>query len=391
MNGDLDIRQADDTRSRKRFLELPFRLFRDDPNWVPPLRSAQRKVLAGKTAFFDRAEMVLFLAERSGTTVGRVAAIHNKAYNAYHGDDVGFFGFFECDARDVEAARALLGRVESWLLARGLKTLRGPVSPSMNAKCGLLVEGFDTPPMALMPYNPESYVGVLESLGLRKCKNLYAYRIEAKDVLPGTEGRDRLARLGRALRRRHREVNLRCVDMRNYQREILRFMRVFEEARRNNWGYVPMTEKEILETAAQMKRVIDPEIVILAEVDGVPAGALLAIPNVNRALAAVNGRLLPFGFLRLFREMKRVTEMRILGVAALEKHRHKGITALLFLEAILRGWARGYRLAEASWVLEDNQLSDQTIRSVFNPERYKTYRIYEKRLGAEGRRVPDAK
>ena len=383
MNGDLRIRPADDAGSRKRFVELPFRLYRNDPNWAPPLRSAQQKVLSCQTAFFDkgsRAEMALFLAERSGVTVGRIAAIHNKAHNAYRQDDVGFFGFFECDARDVEAARALLARVEGWLLARGLRTLRGPVNPSMNGECGLLVEGFDRPPMTLMPYNPESYVGILESLGLRKCKDLYAYLIEAEEVRPGTGPGDRLVRLVSALRRRHPEVSVRSVDMRNYLRDILRFMVVFEEARRDNWGYVPLTQKEILETAAQMKRVIDPSLIILAEVNGEPAGALLAIPNLNRGLAAVNGRLLPLGFIKFFRELKRVTESRVLGIATLKKHRRKGITAMLFLEEVLRSMAGGYRRAEASWVLEDNQLSDESIRSAFVPRRYKTYRIYEKPL-----------
>jgi GNAT superfamily N-acetyltransferase len=380
MNGNLQVRQADDARSRKRFIELPFRLYRNDPNWVPPLRSAQAKTLAGKTAFFDHAEMALFLAERSGAAIGRIAAIHNKAHSARYQDGVGFFGFFECDALDTEAAQALFGKAEGWLRARGLKTLRGPASPSMNDECGLLVDGFDRPPMAMMPYNPESYAGLLELLGLRKCKDLYAYLINGEEVRPGTEVGDRLVRLAGALRCRHPEVHLRSMNMRNYPHDILRFIGLFEEARRDNWGCVPLTENEILQTAAQMKRVIDPEIIILAEVSGRPAGALLAIPNVNRALAAVNGRLLPLGFLRFFRELRRVDEMRIFGVAVLKEYRHLGITAMLFLEEVLRGTARGYRLAEASWVLEDNQLSDKSIRNAFNPRRYKTFRIYEKPL-----------
>jgi hypothetical protein len=384
MNGELHIRPADDGRSRKQFLELPFRLYRNDPNWVPPLRSAQAKIFSGKTAFFDhgRAEMALFLAERSGVTVGRIAAIHNRAHNAHYRDDVGFFGFFECDGQDVEAAGALLKRVEGWLGARGLKTLRGPVSPSMNGECGLLIEGFDRPPMALMPYNPQSYVGFLESaaLGLSKCKDLYAYLIDAEEVRPGTAPGDRLVRLVAAMRRRHPEVTVRSVDMRNYPRDLLRFIDVFEEARRDNWGCVPLTKEEIFETAAQMKRVIDPSLVIVAEVNGEPAGALLAIPNLNRGLAAVKGRLLPLGFLRFFRELKRVTEARVLGIAALKKYRRMGITAMLLLEEIHCCVAGGYRWVEASWILEDNQLSDETIRSALVPRRYKTYRIYEKQL-----------
>jgi len=382
MSGDLEIREARDRRSRKAFLNLPFVLYRDDPHWVPPLRQAHAKLFAGKTAFFDHAEMALFLAERDGRAVGRIAAIHNTAHNAHYDDRVGFFGFFECSPDDADAAAGLLSRAEAWLADRGLDTIRGPVNPSMNAECGLLIEGFDCPPMVMMPYNPRAYVDFLATAGFRKCKDLYAYLIHDKKLLPGTEKHERLVRTSSVLRRRHPEVRLHCLDMKRYQQEILRFLAVFDEARRQNWGYVPLTEKEILETAAEMKMVVDPEIVIFAEVAGEPAGALIAIPNISGALKAVNGRLFPFGFLKFLREMKRVDQMRVLGIAAIEKHRTKGITALLLMEVILRSIERRYHVAEASWVLEDNDMSNRTISKGLSPTRYKTYRIYEKSVGA---------
>ena len=378
MSGDLTIRRAEGGRDRRRFLDLPLQLYRDDPNWVPPLRRAAARLYAGKTAFFQHAEMALLLAQRDGRDVGRIAAIHNRAHNEHHADRVGFFGFFECLPDDAEAAAALLAAAENWLRPRGLASIRGPVNPSMNAECGLLVDGFGSRPFALMPYNPPAYPALLESAGLRKVKDLYALKIVIENMVPGTEARERLDRLAAALHRRHPEVALRPVDMRNYKREVVRFMGVFEEARRNNWGYVPVTERELLETAGDMKGIIDPEIVLVAEVDGEPAGALLAIPNINRGLALAKGRLCPLGLYRFLREMRRVWDMRVFGVAALEKHRTKGITALLFLEVILRGSVRGYRVAEASWILEDNLVSAQTITNAFKSEHYKTYRIYEK-------------
>jgi GNAT superfamily N-acetyltransferase len=382
MNGDLDIRPAEGARSRREFLDLPFRLYRDDPNWAPPLRSAQAKLLAGKTAFFRRAELALFLARRSAQAVGRIAAIHNRAHLERHQDGVGFFGFFECRQGDLQAAAALFRSAEDWLRQRGLTTLRGPVNPSMNAECGLLIDGFDSPPMAMMAYNPPFYAELLEAQGLRKLKDLYAYRIEEEMVRPGSPAVDRLRRLAEALQRRHPEVALRTLNMRDYAREVPRFMQVFEEARHNNWGYVPLSPQEIAEVAQQMKHVLDPEIVLLAEVDGQPAGAMLCVPNVNRALAAVRGRLFPLGFLKFFRELKRVREMRVVGSAALERFRPKGVAARLFAECIVRASARGYRLAEASWVLEDNLIPDRTIQGAVNPQRYKTYRLYEKPLTA---------
>ena len=378
MTGQLLIRPVADRAALRRFADLPEHLYRLDPHWVPPLRSAQLHLLAGKTAFFQHAHMALFLAYRDGRIVGRIAAIHNRAHNAHYSDTVGFFGFFECAPDDRAAARGLLAAAENWLAARGLTVIRGPVNPSMNGQCGLLIEGFDRPPMALMPYNPPAYPALLESLGLAKCKDLFAYLIEYAGVRPGSEKGERLRRLGEALKKRNSGVTLRTIDMRRYQEDVLRFMAVFEEARKHNWGYVPLTRAEILETARELRRIIDPEIVIIAEVNGRPAGAMLAIPNFNLPLAAVRGRLFPFGFLRFFRELKRVREARILGSAALVHDRAKGITAALFVEILRRGIKRGYRSAEASWVLEDNQMPNLTIQGAADPVLYKKYRIYEK-------------
>jgi len=380
MNADLNIQRITGGLARKRFIELPFALYRDDPHWVPPLNRDQEKILCGGTAFFANAEMNLFLALRGNEVVGRIAAIHNRAHLAAHGDGVGFFGFFECAPGDAQAAGGLLKAAEDFLRSRGLATVRGPVNPSMNSACGLLVEGFDSPPMILMPHNPPYYGPMLESLGLAKCKDLYAYAISSDIVGAGTPALDRLLRLTEAVRRRCPEVTLRTLNMRDYEREVLRFIGIFEEARRNNWGYVPLTREEILQSAREMKRIIDPELIILAEAGGQPAGALLALPNVNRAMAVLKGRLGPVGLLRFMCRMRRIDDMRVIGVAALEKYRRKGITGLLFGQVILNGLKRGIRLAEASWVLEDNFNSNQTIQGAFNPRRYKTYRIYEKSL-----------
>jgi len=379
----LEIICADGRGARRQFLELPYRLYRDDPNWVPPLRSRQRRLFAGRGAFLEHADMALLLARRGGRPVARVAAIHNRAHNDRHGDRVGFFGFFECARDDAGAAAAVLGAAETWLAARGLDTLRGPVNPSMNAECGLLVDGFDSPPMALMPYNPPQYAALLESAGLAKCKDLYAYLLLGERLDETTAPRERLARLAAAARKRHPELSIRCLDMADYQADVLRFLDVFERARRDNWGHVPLTRAEALQTAAELRRVVDPGLIFLAEVAGRPAGASLALPNISPALAAAGGRLLPFGWLRFARQLKRTREMRIFGIAALEPYRHMGITGLLFLETILAGLARGIRRAEASWVLEDNLMSNRSITGGLAPELYKTYRIYEKAIGGQ--------
>ncbi len=383
MIGRLEICEALSRADVGDFLELPYRLYAGHPHWVPPLRSAHRKVFTRKTAFFEHGQMALFLARRDGQAVGRIAAIHNHAHNRQHNDRVGFFGFFEVDVRDEQAKEvvdALVRSAERWLTGHGLTDIRGPVNPSMNGECGLLIDGFDLPPVALMPYNPPEYAPLLESAGLAKCKDLFAYEVVADKVEGGAMARERMERLRTLTKRRHPELEIRPIDMRNFDSEIERFMAVFEQARRNNWGYVPVTPAEMRETAHELKGVVDPEIILLATVAGQPAGASLAIPDVNRGLAAAGGRLLPLGFVRFLRAMRSVHVIRVVGIAALPQYRHMGITALLMLETISRGLPKGYDTAEASWVLEDNVMSNRTIQAGLESRLYKTYRLYEKTI-----------
>ena len=383
MIGRLEISEAVTRADVGDFLDLPYRLYAGQAHWVPPLRSAQRKIFARKSAFFEHAQMALFLARRDGHPVGRIAAIHNHAHNRQHNDRVGFFGFFEVDPRDEQAKEvvdALVRSAERWLTGHGLTAIRGPVNPSMNGECGLLIDGFDLAPVALMPYNPPEYAPLLESAGLAKVKDLFAYEVVADKVESGAAARERLERLRTLAKRRHPELSIRAIDMRDFANEIERFMAVFEQARRNNWGYVPVTPSELRETAHELKSVVDPEIILLATVDGQPAGASLAIPDVNRGLAAAGGRLLPLGFMRFLRAMRSVNTIRVIGIAALPQYRHMGITGLLMLETICRGLPKGYNRAEASWVLEDNVMSNRTIQSGLEPRLYKTYRLYEKTI-----------
>lgn len=189
-----------------------------------------------------------------------------------------------------------------------------------------------------------------------------------------------MVRLAEVMKRRHPEVSVRTIDMRRYQQEVLDLVELFEAARDSNWGHVPLTKAEALEMAKDLKAVVDPDLILVGEVDGKPAGVSMALPNINRAIAACRGRLFPLGVLRFLRAMKRIHEIRIFGIAVMEQYRHLGITGLLFLETTLRGRAKGIDIGEASWVLEDNDMSNRTIQNVLEPEHYKTYRIYEKSI-----------
>jgi len=380
MNSRLEILMVGDARGRKRFLQFPYRKYKGHPFWVPPLRQSQARLFRQETVFFEHADMQLFLAERAGTVIGRIAAIVNRGHNEHYGDKLGFFGFFECNDEDAEAAKALVAEAGKWLAEQGMTEMRGPFSPSMNSECGLLIMGFDSPPMILMPYTPPAYPALFEAAGLHKEKDLYAYEVQTAKMKSGTRVHARLSKLVQRMQKRYPEITIRTLNMERYEEEILKFMHVFEEARRGNWGYVPVREDEFLESAREMKQIVDPRIVVLAEVNGEPAGVSMSLPNVNRALLGLNGRLLPFNIFRFLYRLKHMRECRIFGIASLEKFRHMGITSLLLMQDILWAVELGYDVGEASWVLEDNIRSSRTIEHGLDPVHYKTYRIYQKTI-----------
>ena len=384
MKHQIQVVPVETPSARREFLELPYRLYAGDPNWVAPLRTAQKKMFDGRTAFHRHAHMTLLLAREGITPAARVAVIENRAHNQHYADRTGFFGFFECAPDKPEAGRAILERACAMLAERGCDRARGPMNPSMNAECGLLIQGFDSPPAALMPYNPPEYPAIFEQAGFRKCKDLLAYLVTSERMHPGARDYDRLMKLAARVRKRHPEITVHALDKKRIEEQILRYIPVFEEARRNNWGYVPVSREEIIEMAREMKAVVDPRIITFAEVRGAPAGVALALPDFHEALRGLDGRLFPFGLVRFLWRLRRVRNIRVFGVAALEKYRNLGITTVVLAETISRAQAAGYRDAEASWVLEDNLQSNRVIQQALNPVHYKTYRIYEKAL--DGRR-----
>jgi len=361
----------------KSFLRLPWSIYPPDPHWVPPLLRLQARELdPDRHAFYQDAERELFLARRGGQVVGRIAAIVNHAHNRRHDDRVGFFGYFECIS-DQAVGGALFRAAGEWLAARGMEAIRGPVSPSMNASCGLLIEGFDSSPYILMPYNPPYYADLIQAAGLRKIKDLYAYRILAERL---GDAMKRLDRIASAMFRRHPDLTIRTIEMKRYEEEVHLFSAVFEQARTDNWGHVPMSRAEVTALAREMKPLLKPHFLLIAEVAGKPAGCTLALLDVNRLIKPLNGRLFPFGFLRLMTGLRRLHRARVFGIATLPEYRPLGVTAVLLSEFLRRGIRGGCFEAEASWVLEDNYLSNRTLSNTLRPERYKTYRLYERKL-----------
>ncbi|MCC7416089.1 MAG: GNAT family N-acetyltransferase [Acidobacteria bacterium] len=358
----------------REFVELPYRLYATDPRWIPELRrDAVRRLSPEYNPFLAHAEMALFLARRAdGSTCGRIAAIEDRAHNDVHTEQAGWFGFFE--AADAASAGALLEAVERWAIARGARVIRGPVNPSLNDTAGLLVDGFDEPPYLLMPYNPRVYAEYIEGEGFRKAKDLWAWDLDLTRPLGG-----RIVRLaGRA--RRRSGVRVRTVDMRAYDDELGRLLDVYREAWEDNWGFVPPTQAEVRQFADDLKPVIDPEIVLIAEIDGRVAGCVVTLPDVNQVLARMGGSLLPFGLWHFLRRRRIIDRARVVLLGVLPAYRRAGLYPLLVEEVYRRGIARGYRRAELSWTLEDNDEINAGI-AASGGRHYKTYRLYEKPIG----------
>ena len=359
------------------FIKLPFGLYRDDPNWVPPLFYTERHRFNPKTnPFLQHADHQLFLARRDGQVVGRISAQVDHEHNRFHQERTGFFGFFESQD-DPETARALLGSAEDWLREQGMEAARGPLSFSINQEVGLLVEGFDTPPMIMTPHSRPYYGRLIEGAGFHKVKDLYAWRWDWETVPAKAH------RAVEALRQRP-DITIRTGDIRRFDEEIAIILDVFNSAWSENWGFVPVTPAEARRLAEELRQIVDPNIVIIVEVEGKPAGVLLAAPNINEAIHDLNGRLFPFGWARLLWRLKvsRIKTGRLMILGVRKEYRTRRYLAMAYLlcdEIYRRARQRGYRWAELSWTLEDNSSVNTIIRNIGIPL-YKTYRIYEKPL-----------
>jgi GNAT superfamily N-acetyltransferase len=358
----------------RRFIRLPWRLYSGDAAWVPPLIADVRAILDRRRHPFHRhAETEYFLAWRGREPVGRIAATINHRHDEFHGERAGFFGFFETED-DEDVARALLAAAEAWLRERGATFCRGPLSFSTNEEAGLgvLIDGFEHPPVIQMAHTLPYYPRLLESAGYVKAKDLLAYLIDNEDPP------ERLVRGVERLQRAER-IRIRPLDVKRLSEEVVRIKAIYNSAWERNWGFVPMTEAEFDHLARKLRPVVDPNVCLIAEVDGEPVGFALALPDYNRALRYTNGRLFPFGVLKLLWHRKKIDGVRVLTLGVTPGYRKKGLDAMLYLKLFRNGVPRGYRWAECSWILEDNWEMRRGLERM-GARVYKTYRIYEKSL-----------
>ena len=374
-----DISMEPISRSKRdlaRFFDVADRIYASDPNWVPPLRDDLAKVFSEKNPFFRHAEMQLFVASRGGMDAGRIAAILDRNHNDFHGEKTAFFGFVESE-NDQAVATRLFDAAAGWARQRGMEVLRGPANPSLNDEAGLLVEGFDRPPVLMMTYNPRYYLDLVERAGFHKAKDLLAYWFDI-----GPEPLARLVRLNERFRKRAMNIEIRKVSKRGLMADLPKIRDVYNAAWEKNWGFVPMTAEEMDFMAARLKPLVDEDFLFLAEArrpDGSlePVAFLLALPDYNAAIQPLRGRLLPLGWLKFLLGVRKIKTLRVLTLGIKKEYRLRGIQSIIFEEGLRASLKRGLTGCEISWLLEGNDLIINSVR-VWGGHLYKTYRLYDK-------------
>jgi GNAT superfamily N-acetyltransferase len=372
---DVRITPVRGAADRTAFIRLPYTLYRDDPHWVPPLEMERRDFLdPKKNPFFDYAEVELFLARRGDEVVGRVAAIKNPRHMEFHGTKEGFFGLFEC-VNDAGVARGLLDAASAWLKARDIVTVLGPANFSSNQDWGLLVEGLDQPPALMMPYNPGYYASLLETCGFTKAKDLWAWELSSSTPPP-----EKVARIADKIRQRE-GVTVRAVNLKEFPQEVSRIKEIYNAAWEKNWGFIPFTDREFEHMAKEMKAIVRPELVLIAEVKGEPVAFSMTLPDANEAFKAAGGRLttfgLPIGLVKLVLASRRIKRLRLITLGIKEGYRRRGLDAILYLDTLRTAKELGYTGGEISWTLEDNHLVNRAIESM-GGQRSKTYRVFQR-------------
>jgi hypothetical protein len=378
---DVLVTAVQSSGEKKEFIALQYELNKDFPAFVPPLQMERNDFLnVKKNPFFDHGTVELFIARRGGKAVGRIAAIVDNLYNDTHKARYGWWGMFEC-VNDAGVAAALFVAAEGWLKARGMVEGVGPASFSSNGEFGLLIDAHEIPPKVMMPWNPPSYQALVEANGYVKAKDLWAWHIDVTTPIP-----ERVERIAEKVRKREGLV-VRPANLKDWDNEIRKIKEVYNDAWEDNWGFVPMTEREIDHLAKELKQIVIPELALFAEVEGKVVAFSLTLPDANIAFKATgNGKLttfgLPIGLAKLLLAMKSKINTGRLAVLGIKSgFRKRGIDSVLFLDTFNNSRKQGWNGGEISWTLEDNDMVNRAIE-IFGCKKYKTYRLFKKSLGS---------
>jgi len=338
---------------------------------VSPLIQELKKQFSDKNPFFHHAKARYFLGKKDGIISGRIASVINQRHIEFHHEKAGFFGFFE-SVDDQAVADALLNTVSRVLREEGMHRMRGPMNFSTNEECGMLLEGFDSAPMLMMPYNPLYYHTLMEKHGMSKVKDLYAYILDIPEELP-----DKILRVAQIAEKSG--ITIRQIDKKMFERDMKIFKVVYNSAWEKNWGFIPLTDEELVHLGNNLKPVLVPDMTIIAEKGDEPVGFLGLLPDFNFVLSHMKGKVNPFSIIKALYYSKKIKDLRMLLLGTKAEYRKKGVDALLFREAFKGVKRGGYKRVEFSWILEDN-IPVQRLVEMIGGRLYKKYRIYEKQI-----------
>jgi hypothetical protein len=362
---------------RRDWLEMPWKVNVGDPCWVPPLRDTQKKLAGfGHHPVWDNMTGQAYLAMRGPEPVGRILAIDNPTHNEFHEENTGFFGFFECKD-DPEAAAGLLKTAEDWLRERGRASARGPFNPAINYEFGVLIDGFDTPPYFLLTHNPPYYQRLIEEAGYGKAHDMYAYRGDVS-MLDRVSKDKKLVTVDQMVRERF-GVNVRPMDPKRFREEVETFLTIYNQAMVETWGHCPMTRDEVVHFAKDLRQLLVPELARIAEVDGRAVGCVFGLLDYNPRIKEIDGRLFPFGWIKLLRNRRALKRIRLVSTNVLPEYQSWGVGVCLTVSMLKPALDHGVSDCEFSWILESNDLSRKSVEKG-GALRYKTWRVFEKTL-----------
>jgi GNAT superfamily N-acetyltransferase len=379
---EIHIHPVQNKTDLEEFITFPWTVYADDPYWVPPLIEERKEFLdPERNAFFEHARAQYFIAKRGDQNVGTIAAFTNDRYNEFQDENRAWFGFFEV-LRDPEAAAALLNTVEEWAKAAGHDSILGPAQFSTNDELGLLVEGFDDSPRILMTYNPPYYADYILAAGYSKAMDLWAQSLNVE----GYEKKipEKLTRVVEKMRKRG-NFDVRPVNMKRYDEDTEIVKKIYNKSWERNWGFVPFTDPEMEKLAADLKMILDPVLSVIVEKDGEPVGFGLLLPDMNQPLLKAYPRPgVPEAWTMLkllwhWKVRRKMTWVRGFALGVIPEYRGRGVDAIMYLELIKGALARGYKWAEMSWTLENNDMVNRSVEMI-GGFRYKNYRMYEKQI-----------
>lgn len=369
----IEVVEVESSSQLRKFINYPNILYRDDPNYVAPLIAERKEFFdRARNPFYKKASVKLFLAKCNGDVVGRIATCVNYTHIEYHEEQVGFFGFFDCPD-DYEIGSTLLKVAMIELKRAGMEKMRGPMSFSTNHECGFLVEGFDSPPTVMMTYNQPYLPKIAEKFGLKKVMDLLSFIITKDDPIP-----ERIQNVVDKMTERSK-VKLRTLKMRDFEKEVGRINDIYNAAWQYNWGFVPMDRAEFDYVAKNLKQIVDPDLVFIAEYEGRPVAFSLALPDINQALIHLKGRLFPLGLLKLLWHTKvrnKIDGIRMITFGVVPEFQKRGIDSAMYIATYKRGVGKGYKWAELSWMLETNELMVRAAKQM-GGKPLKKHRIVE--------------